>query len=131
MDMTNDRNKLLGAVAAAALLAGVGGIVAGRTIFAADTAPATAAEAGEGEEGEEGEAHGPEGFVPMDAARLATAGIKTERTAVGSLGAEVIAQASVAAAPGGEASLTARADGAVTRIMKRLGDAVRATEPLA
>jgi cobalt-zinc-cadmium efflux system membrane fusion protein len=133
MDMTNDRNKLLGAVAAAALLAGVGGIVAGRTILSSDTTPTAtdASGAEESEEGGEGENHGPEGFVPMNAERLATAGIKTERTAVGSLGAEVLAQASVAAAPEGEASLTARADGAVTRITKRLGDAVRAGEPLA
>lgn len=130
MNLTNDRNKLLGAVAAAALLAGIGGIVAGRTIFASDPAPVASAEAGEGEEGEEGEAHGPEGFVAMDAKRLATAGIETERTATGSLGAEVIAQATVTGAPGGEAALTARADGAVTRITKRLGDPVRAGEPV-
>lgn len=132
MDITNDRNKLLGAVAAAALLAGLGGVVAGRTIFASDAATTPAEEAGEGEEGhgEEGEEHGPEGFVPMDAERLTNAGIKTERTATGSLGSEVIAQATVTGAPEGEASLTARADGAVTRITKRLGDPVRAGEPV-
>lgn len=134
MDMTTDRNKLLGAVAAAALLAGVGGIVAGRTIFASDATPTAAVSEEEGEEGhgEEAEEHeGPEGFVAMDAERLAIAGIKTERATAGSLGAEVIAQASVGAAPEGEASLTARADGAVSRITKRLGDPVRAGEPLA
>lgn len=128
MDMTNERNKLLGAVAGAALLAGVGGIIAGRTIFSSDTASAPVAEPAEGEGEEE---HGPEGFIAMDANRLAVAGIKTERTAAGSLGAEVIAQATVSAAPEGEASLTARADGAVTRITKRLGDPVRAGEPIA
>lgn len=132
MDMTKDRNKLLGAVAGAALLAGVGGIIAGRTIFSSDTASTPVAAPAEGEgEGEGEEEHGPEGFVEMDAKRLAVAGIKTERTAAGSLGAEVIAQATVSAAPEGEASLTARADGAVTRITKRLGDPVRAGEPIA
>ncbi len=95
MDMTNDRNKLLAAMAGAALLASVGGVIAGRTIFSPDTAPAPVAAP---EEGEGEEEHGPEGFVAMDASRLAVAGIKTERTAAGSLGAEVIAQATVSAA---------------------------------
>ena len=58
-------------------------------------------------------------------------GIATEATQAGGLGAEVIAQGVVAAAPGGEAVLTARADGALTRIVKQLGDSVSAGETVA
>src|SRR3546814_6002931 len=49
----------------------------------------------------------------------------------GGLGAEIVAQATVSASPQGEAIVTARAAGAVTRLMKRLGDPVRAGETLA
>ena len=128
--MTEDTNKtkLIAGAAIAALVLGGGGVMLGRTVFA----PATtaSAEAEENEHGEE-ENHGPEGFVAMDDARAKAAGIVTEATQAGGLGAEIIAQGVVAAAPNGEAVLTARADGALTRIVKQLGDSVSAGETIA
>lgn len=129
--VTQDRRKLFGGVAAIALLAAVGGIMIGRT-----TAPSSGAEATaetHGEEGEEGheEGEGREGFVPMTAARLQASGIRTAAIEEGSLASEIIAQASVTAPPEGQALLTARADGAVVRINKRLGDPVAAGETVA
>ena len=93
----------------------------------AGTETATSEEAGE--EGEEKQ--GPPGFVEMTPARLAASGVQTTRIEAGSLGAEIIAQATVTAPPEGEALVTARADGAVTRINKRLGDPVAAGETVA
>ncbi|RDV01751.1 efflux RND transporter periplasmic adaptor subunit [Sphingorhabdus pulchriflava] len=129
--MTDDTNKtkLIAGVAIAALVLGGGGVMLGRTLFAptAATAPVAGAEHGE-EEKEEGHV---EGLIEMDAARAKAAGIVTEVTQAGGLGSEIIAQGVVAAAPDGEAVLTARADGAVTRITKRLGDSVAAGETIA
>jgi len=82
------------------------------------------------EEGE-GDQHGPEGFIPMTAERLASNGIITQRVEPGSLLSEIIAQATVTASPEGKALLTARADGAVVRINKRLADPVAAGEIVA
>ena len=128
--MTEDTNrtKLIAGVAIAALVLGGGGVMLGRTVFAPT---ATTAPAEEGEHGEEEENHGPKGFVMMDDARAKAAGIVTEATQAGALGAEIIAQGVVAAAPNGEAVLTARADGALTRIVKQLGDSVSAGETIA
>lgn len=133
MDFTN-RKQLLGAAGALALVIGGGGVILGRTVFAPEeeAAAPVAAPAAEGQAKEGGEAgHGPEGFVALDQAKLTAAGIQTETVAAGSLGAEVIAQATVEPSPQGAASLAARADGAVTRILKRLGDPVRAGEAVA
>ena len=127
METDTNKNKLIAGAAIAALVLGGGGVMLGRTIFAPTST--ASAEAEEGEEGEEN--HGPEGFVEMDDARAKAAGIATETTQAGGLGAEIIAQGVVAAAPDGEAVLTARADGALTRIVKRLGDSVRAGETIA
>ena len=128
METDTNKNKLIAGAAIAALVLGGGGVLLGRTMFA----PASTATAGaeEGEEGEE-ESQGPEGFVAMEDARAKAAGIITEAAQAGGLGAEIIAQGVVAAAPDGEAVLTARADGALTRIVKRLGDSVRAGETVA
>ena len=135
MDFTN-KKQLLGAVGALALVIGGGGILLGRTVFApeqtAAPAPAAAPAEGEGKEAEGGGAeHGPEGFVALDQAKLTAAGIQTETVAAGSLGAEIIAQATVEPSPQGIASLAARANGSVTRILKRLGDPVRTGEAVA
>jgi len=128
MTEETNRKKLIAGAAIAALVLGGGGVMLGRTVFA----PATtaSADAEEGEHGEE-ENHGPKGFVMMDDARAKAAGIVTEATQAGALGAEIIAQGVVAAAPNGEAVLTARADGALTRIGKQLGDSVSAGETIA
>ena len=123
---SQDRRKLLAAGAAAILLTGIGGVMIGRSMSSDESAPAAAAEKGEGAE----EGHR-EGFLPMSAARLAASGVRVSRIEAGSLGAEILAQATVAAPPEGRALLTARADGAVVRINKRLGDAVAAGEVVA
>ncbi len=129
METETNKNKLIAGAAIAALVLGGGGVLLGRTVFAptAVTAPA-----GEGEHGEEGKEEGHvEGLIEMDAARAKAAGIVTEVTQTGGLGAEILAQGFVAASPDGEAVLTARADGAITRITKRLGDSVAAGETIA
>lgn len=128
MTEETNRKKLIAGAAIAALVLGGGGVMLGRTVFAPATTASAVAE--EGEHGEE-ENHGPEGFVAMDDARAKAAGIVTEATQAGGLGAEIIAQGVVAAAPNGEAVLTARADGALTRIVKQLGDSVSAGETIA
>lgn len=127
MDMETNRTKLIAGAAVAALVLGGGGVMLGRTVFAPTAATAPAAdEAAEGKE----EGH-VEGLVEMDAKRAEAAGIVTEVTQSGTLGSEILAQAVVAAAPDGEAVLTARADGAIVRITKRLGDSVAQGESIA
>ncbi len=137
METETSKKKLIAGVAIAALVLGGGGVMLGRTVFA----PATTAEAESHAEGEEGHAEGEEGhseegeetegLVAIDDTRAKAAGIVTEATLAGGLGAEILAQGVVAAAPDGEAVLTARADGAVVKISKRLGDYVRAGESIA
>lgn len=77
------------------------------------------------------EEHGPEGFLALTAAQLATSDIVVEEVEPGSIQMEVIGQATVTAPPEGQALVTARADGAIVRMNKRLGDPVRAGEPIA
>ena len=122
-----DRNRLLAGIAATALVAGVGGVLIGRSM----SDPAPVVETSAEPAGETEEEHGPEGFVPLTPERLAASGIALERVEPGSLQSEVLAQATVAAPPEGQALLTARADGAVVRINKRLGDPVGAGETVA
>ena len=126
METENNRNKLLAGVAIAALVLGGGGIMLGRTMFAPETTAAAAAPAEEAEE----EGH-VEGQILMEESRAKAAGIVTEALQSGGLGAEILAQGVVASTPEGEAVLTARADGAVVRINRQLGDFVRAGEALA
>lgn len=126
-----DRRKLLGGVAAIALVAALGGVFIGRALAPdGDTTVAVTA-AAEGEEGGEEAGGHREGFVEMTPARLAASGIRTTTLEGSTLGSEIIAQATVAASPEGRALLTARADGAVVRINKRLGDPVAAGETVA
>lgn len=122
-----DRTRLLAGIAATALVAGVGGVLIGRSM--SDPAPTVETSAEPADETDE--EHGPEGFVPLTPERLSASGIALERVEPGSLQSEVIAQATVAAPPEGQALLTARADGAVVRINKRLGDSVGAGETVA
>src|SRR5262245_49674598 len=107
-----ERRTWLAIGGGAALVAAIGGVLVGRTM--------TGSEPPAAEESEE--THGREGFVEMTPARLASSGIRTTRLELGSLGSEIIAQATVTAPPEGQALLTARADGTVVRINKRLGD---------
>ena len=129
MDFPENRSKFLAGTAAAGLLIAVGGVMLGRTVLAPATTAQPTGEAKESDD--EAAGHGREGFVEMDAARANAAGIKTETAALSALGAEILAQGSVAATPEGEAALTAHADGAVVRITKRLGDHVKAGEAVA
>ncbi|BBE33068.1 efflux RND transporter periplasmic adaptor subunit [Sphingosinicella microcystinivorans] len=124
MQIFETKNRLMAAVAVGALLLGGSGILIGRSM----TAPEAAAPAASAEEEEEGHV---EGQILMDEARAKGAGIVTETIQAGGLGSEILAQGVVAATPEGEAVLTARADGAITRINRRLGDAVRAGEAVA
>ena len=119
-----DRNRWVAGIAAAALAAGVGGILIGQSMTDQPAAEQAAGEV-------EGEEHGPEGFIPMTTEKMAATGIAVERIAPGSLVSEILAQATVTAPPEGQALLTARADGAVVRINKRLGDPVGAGETVA
>lgn len=129
MDIESNTSKRTLAIAAVAALAlGGSGIMLGRTLLA--PSPSESAPAAPDEEAAE-EDHGEEGAVEMDAAQATAAGIVTETTQSGGLGAEILAQAMVAASPDGEAILTARADGAITAIRRRLGDYVRAGESVA
>lgn len=123
--LRDDRSKLLAGAAALALLAGVGGVLIGRSMAPEPTAVS------EAEGGEAEEEHGPEGFVQMSAAQMTANGIAVERVEPGSILQEVIAQATVSAPPEGQALVTARADGAIVRINKRLGDPVGAGETIA
>jgi cobalt-zinc-cadmium efflux system membrane fusion protein len=69
--------------------------------------------------------------MEVPASHIAAAGIALETVASGSLSAEILAPATVSSAPNGEAIVTAHAGGTVTRLNKRLGDAVRAGEVIA
>jgi cobalt-zinc-cadmium efflux system membrane fusion protein len=123
--MRQDRTRLYGGVAAVAILAAAAGGfgLAKATGGKPSSPPAAAAEA----EHREGEADA----VEMTAETVRASGILVQAVASGGFAGEVLTQATVTAAPNGEALLTARAAGAVTRIYKRLGDPVRAGETLA
>lgn len=123
--MITEDKRLLGGVAGAVLLAAVGGFSVARCT--ADTPVAAAQESAEKSE-KDGAA--PDS-VAMAPAAIQQAGILTEKVSPGGFGVEIVSQAMVTAAPAGEAIVTARAGGAVTRLFKRLGDPVRAGEALA
>lgn len=125
--LSDNRSKLLAGAAALALVAGVGGVLIGRSMAPEPATPAVEEQAAEGEEA----GHDREGFVEMTGAQMAASGIAVERVEAGSILTEVIAQATVTAPPEGQALVTARADGAIVRINKRLGDPVGAGETIA
>ncbi len=131
------RTQLALGAAALAIVAGGGGVLIGR---ASDHhgAPVAAgershdsgkAETAEGGEAKEASGEAP-GVIAMDADRILAAGIATEPAQVGGSEAGVLAQGQVTATPSGQAVLAAVADGAVIRILKRLGDPVRAGDTL-
>jgi cobalt-zinc-cadmium efflux system membrane fusion protein len=119
--------RLLGGAAAVAIVAALGGFGIARWT---GNEPA-ATEAASGNAAAPAEAEKTPDTVTMTAQAVQQAGIATETINPGGLGAEIVAQATVSASPQGEAIVTARAAGAVTRLMKRLGDPVRAGETLA
>jgi cobalt-zinc-cadmium efflux system membrane fusion protein len=69
--------------------------------------------------------------LKLEPSYLETVGIKTEAVAAGNLSADVLAPATVTAAPNGEAVVTAHAAGTIVRLARQLGDAVRVGETLA
>ena len=71
------------------------------------------------------------GTLQMPQSYLTLMGIEVERAMLGSVGADVLASAVMAAAPTAQAAVTARVAGTVVLITKRLGDGVAAGEPLA
>lgn len=118
--MIQDRTKLYAGATLAVVLAAAGGFGAARL-----TAPKPAAEAPAEDHAEE------PGVVTMAAPAIAASGILVQQVTAGGFAGEVQTQAVVVAAPDGQALLSARAPGAVTRIHKRLGDPVRAGEVVA
>lgn len=126
--------KLITTAAIAALLAGGAGLLVGRATTPTPSASAEDAEGSEAEEGEEaGEgAEGTEGDpLAIDETRLRASGIRLARATQEVLGAEIVAPATVTAGPQGAAVLTARVEGSVAAIDKRLGDPVARGERLA
>ena len=121
--ITQDK-RLLGGVAGAVLLAAVGGFSVARC-----TAEPTAEAPSAGKAEETAEA--PTASLAMTNEAIRKAAIGVEPAQAGGLGSEILAQGTVTATPAGEAIVTARAGGAVTRVLKRLGDPVRAGETLA
>lgn len=121
--ITKDK-RLLGTLAGAMALAAATGFGVARC-----TAGPVAAPVADGE-GETENETAPDRLAITPAA-IEAAEIGVEKISAGGLGSEIIAQATVTAAPSGEAVVTARAGGAVTRVFKQLGDPVRAGEPLA
>jgi len=119
--------RLLGGVTAAVLVAAAGGFTVARCTT--DTPAAFSTEAAATRPGEAEAA--PSDTLAMSAEMIKSTGIETEAISPGGLAAEIVAQATVAPSPTGEAIVTARAGGAVTRVLKRLGDQVRRGEALA
>jgi cobalt-zinc-cadmium efflux system membrane fusion protein len=107
-------------LAGAALAAGAAGLMVGRA-----SAPRPAPEAPKDDKASDG------GVVALSPAGIQAAGIELVAVAPRSLAEEVLAQGTVVASPDGQAVLAARADGALVRLFKRLGDPVRAGETVA
>ena len=122
--MRQDKTRLYGGVAAAVLIAGVGGFGLAKITATKPAAPVAAEAEAEHKEGEVD-------AVEMAPEAIKATGILVQPVSVGGFAGEVLAQATVTASPTGQAVLTARTGGAVTRIYKRLGDPVRAGEALA
>ncbi|WP_303832159.1 efflux RND transporter periplasmic adaptor subunit [Asticcacaulis taihuensis] len=115
-------NRLLyGGAIAAVLVAGVAGFGIAR--MTADK-PAVTGSANAEQETAPSE-------LKLTPAAITTAGITVETVSAGGLSSEIITQAQVVATPNGQAALTARAAGSISRIYKRLGDPVKAGEALA
>ena len=124
--MIQQDKRLFGGVAAAVLVAALGGFGVARCT--GDTAPTAAETSAKPQEAKDAASAD---TLVMTPAAIKDAGVVTETITAGGLGAEIVSQAIVSPSPTGEAIVTARAGGAVTRILKRLGDPVRAGEALA
>lgn len=127
--MTDNRSTknwpVIAAVAGAAALIGFG---AARLATPSAQAPAASSPSPAAVTAE-ASAEAVEVKVPAD--YLKAAGITVEAVASGDVTSEVLAPATVTAAPGGEAVLVAKATGTIQRVNKRLGDTVKTGEVLA
>jgi cobalt-zinc-cadmium efflux system membrane fusion protein len=119
-----DRKTLLTAAAVSSLLAAGVGVLAGKALFSAPAKPQVAA-------GAEKDHKDENPYIGMTAEQARADGIEELILADGGLDAAIPAQATVVATPNGAATLAARADGAIVRINKRLGDPVAAGEVIA
>ena len=128
--MSPSRTNLLAGGALALVLAGAGGFGLARCT-AARTTPTEASKAAEADEHADGEAGGEPKELALPPEAIRAAEIEVVPAYQGAFEAELLAPGTVAATPAGQAVLTARAPGAITRLDKRLGDAVRAGEPVA
>lgn len=121
--LRDNRSKLLAGGAGLALVAALGGVMIGKSM--APDAPAAAPAAPEAKQAAASDA------VTMSAEQIAASGIAIETVGSGSILTEILAPATVTAPPEGQALVTARADGAIVRINKRVGDPVGAGETIA
>jgi cobalt-zinc-cadmium efflux system membrane fusion protein len=128
--MKNDRRPanwpMIAAIAGIAALVGFG-VARG---LAPASAPPKAAEVSEKPGAGASEKASPS-EVKIPAAYISAANIAVEPIASAGVGTEILAPATVAAVPGNEAVIVSRASGAIQRINRRLGDAVRAGDVLA
>jgi cobalt-zinc-cadmium efflux system membrane fusion protein len=115
-------NRLIYGAALAVILAGAGGFglakLTGHKPVATETTE---------HEEEAGHLDG----IKVTPQAIQSAGIAVAEISAGGLSSEILAQGTVMATPNGQAILTARAGGAVTRLFKRLGDPVKAGETIA
>lgn len=112
--------RLLASAVGVALIAALGGYGVARLT---DASPV----ASDSQASEEA----PADHVALSPQAIKAAAIEVAPVQAGGFGAEILTQGSVTSSPLGEAILTARAGGAVTRLFKQLGDPVRAGEPIA
>lgn len=109
------------------LLAGTAILVAGSLGYGA----ARLSEPTPVEQPEAEEKSGPADTIMIDQASISASQIIVAPAQSGEVDAVIMASAAVQATPDAEAVLTARAPGTVTRILKRIGDFVRAGETVA
>lgn len=129
---TDDRTKMWGLLAATALVAGIGGLMLGRSQDGAPTSTAASEAGGKAEAGgEEEEGHSEGEALAMDDTRIRASGIELARAEAGQVADEFIAQGTVASAAGGQAVLTAGAPGRLVSLRRRLGDPVGRGEVVA
>jgi cobalt-zinc-cadmium efflux system membrane fusion protein len=125
--MTLTRPQMLGALLTV-LLAGAGGYAIATFTAAQPDAPDAAAAR---QADEKPEADHADDSLSLSPEVIRGAGIIVAPVKAGGLGAELLAPAVVTAPTSGQAALTARAAGAVTRIAVQLGDRVQAGQVLA
>ena len=128
--MNNDRRPaswpMIAGIAGIAALVGFG-VARGLAPVSAPTKPVEAPEkAGASTTGKPAQSE-----VRLPAAYITAANIAVEPIAAAGVGTEILAPATVAAAPGSEAVIVSRAAGAIQLIRRRLGDVVRAGDVLA